>query len=135
MPKNNRETEPKKNSGDEISRMFEDWVNKNKVANKDLNRTKRSPVQGKTLKKPADQMITEYFHGMQLKEALVRLDLIIVRLRKDPGLRFKIITGTGKHSEGIYSVLAGGIENALDDYKKLAGIQFVQMNGVFEVWI
>ncbi len=108
-----------------VSRLFEEAVHKQDIRDKD------QIAETKKRKKSSNQLD---LHGMTLDSALARVrSRLSVDIYMDHELQ--IVTGTGIHSPGIFSVLQQGVEQLLEQYQQDGKLTFTQKKGVFTVWI
>lgn len=115
---------------EEAKRLFEEYVLKNPAVNKDAggNRGRKDRKD----KNPGDpNTYTADLHGKRLEEAVAEADLAIGKLGKDGYTKIRMITGTGRHSPGVYSPLYEGLE---DHLRGKAGLAFTKKDGVFTIW-
>jgi hypothetical protein len=119
----------KKTAHDEAGRLFEEFVNRSPVVNKDAGQPKEKrpdPAQS-----GGPDSLTGDLHGLNLEDAVRKTDQLIKQARKSGAARARIITGIGKHSPGLYSPLYEGI----DDHLRDLGVPFTKKDGVFTICI
>lgn len=110
----------------EADRLFEEAVSKQRFSDKDAySLSKKKTSQGRGLSAELD------LHGKTLSSALTALEM---RLKNRPE-RLRVITGKGKHSEGVYSPLQAGVEDWLNERCPELGMEFRRMDGAYEIWL
>lgn len=112
----------------EAARLFEESVHKGPVINKDAGgggRKKAPP------KEEDPHVLTVDLHGHNLEEASESARKAIARAKRNGYTEVRLITGTGKHSPGLYSPLYAGMEDLLSGLK----LDFKKSDGVFKIWL
>jgi DNA-nicking Smr family endonuclease len=119
---------------DAAARLFEEYVLKGPVVNKDAGHAKRNGSTRKASPSGEDDTntLTVDLHGMTLDEAVRKADLALGQAGRSGYSKVKLITGVGKHSPGLYSPLYKGLEEHLAGRKEFA---FEKKNGVFTAWL
>ena len=112
---------------DEAARLFEESVRKGPVWNKDSGkgRSKKAGISGQD----DPHTLTLDLHGYNLEESLDAAGKAIRGAAKKGYTAVRLITGSGKHSPGLYSPLYAGME----DYLNGTGLDFKKSDGVFTV--
>ncbi len=116
---------PEDHRKDEVNKYFLEAVLSLPVVNKDRVKNSRPLRPKKAFEKTID------LHGFKLGKAIDALIDSIDRARLKNYNKITIITGKGKHSNGLYSPLYIGIENYLSDNRSALNIEFKKGDGFF----
>lgn len=114
---------------DETARLFEESVKRGPVVNKDSGGGYGKKQPARPAKHDDPHVLTVDLHGCSLDDALSKTSTAITRGRQGGYTDVRIITGTGKHSPGLFSPLNTGIEDYLAERK----IEYKKSDGAFTV--
>jgi DNA-nicking Smr family endonuclease len=123
----------KRTAKDEAAKLFEEFVIRSPVVNKDAG-NKKERKQGQAQSNDPDTLTAD-LHGLNLDEAVRKTDQVLGQAQKNGICRVRIITGIGRHSPGLYSPLYEGIDDHLRDLVGRTGFSFTKKDGVFTVCI